>query len=111
MKYFNKFIFKICKLLAKIVGKNNDEKFVNDLQQFFKFGIVGVSNTVIGYAINVLVLLAMRPLNVSWDYFVGNIVSFILSVLWSFYWNNKYVFKVSDEEVRSVWKSFCKRRN
>lgn len=108
MKYFNKFIFKICKLLAKIVGKNNDEKFVNDLQQFFKFGIVGVSNTVIGYAINVLVLLAMRPLNVSWDYFVGNIVSFILSVLWSFYWNNKYVFKVKEGKQRSIGQALLK---
>ena len=94
MKKFDKFIYSICKFIAKILKKDQDENAVNSLVQFVKFGIVGVSNTVISYVINVLVLLAMKPMGVSWDYFVGNIVSFILSVLWSFYWNNKYVFKI-----------------
>ena len=105
MKKFDKFIYYICKFIAKILKKDQDENAVNSLVQFVKFGIVGVSNTVISYVINVLVLLAMKPMDVSWDYFVGNIVSFILSVLWSFYWNNRLVFKVQEGEKRSIWKT------
>lgn len=108
MKSIEKIIYYICKVIAKILRKNKDESFVNSLVQFVKFGIVGVSNTVVSYVINVVVLLALRPMNVSWDYFVGNIVSFILSVLWSFYWNNKYVFSLEEGQSRSLWKTLLK---
>lgn len=108
MKKFDKFIYYICKFIAKILKKDQDENAVNSLVQFVKFGIVGVSNTVISYVINVLVLLVMKPMDVSWDYFVGNIVSFILSVLWSFYWNNKYVFTLEEGKSRSIGKALFK---
>ena len=42
-----------------------------------------------------------------YDYLVGNVVSFILSVLWSFYWNNKYVFS-DGKENRNILKSLLK---
>jgi putative flippase GtrA len=56
------------------------------LIQFIKFGIVGVSNTLVSYVINIAVLffLDKTHLFVRWDYFIANIVAFILSVLWSF---------------------------
>lgn len=104
----NKLITAVCKQFARIIYKDKDEAFVKSLVEFVKFGIVGVSNTFIGYFINVGVLLIMRPLDVSWDYFVGNVVSFILSVLWSFYWNNKYVFTLGEGEERSIWKALLK---
>lgn len=104
----NKFIITICKLFARILRKDKDEEFVNGLVEFVKFGIVGVSNTFIGYFINVMVLLIMHPFDVSWDYFVGNIISFFLSVLWSFFWNNKYVFVLKEGEERSIWKALLK---
>lgn len=81
---------------------------MNSLVQFIKFGIVGVSNTLVSYIINILVLFAMKPMNVSWDYFAGNIVAFILSVLWSFYWNNKYVFTLEEGQSRSIGKALLK---
>lgn len=108
MKVIDKIIYNICKLFAKILKKDQDENAVNNLVQFVKFGIVGVSNTVVSYIINVLVLLMMRPMNVSWDYFVGNVVSFLLSVLWSFYWNNKYVFTLEEGQSRSMGKALLK---
>lgn len=108
MKAIDKIIYSICKLIAKILKKGQDENTVNSLVQFVKFGIVGVSNTVISYVINVLVLLAMKPMDVSWDYFMGNIVSFILSVLWSFYWNNEYVFTLEEGKSRSIGKALLK---
>ena len=63
------------------------------ISQFIKFCIVGITNVAVSYALNVITLLAFAPLKLSWDYVVGNIVSFLLSVLWSFYWNNRFVFK------------------
>ena len=66
------------------------------------------TNTVISYVLNVLVLLALKPLNVSWDFIAGNMVAFILSVLWSFYWNNRFVFTVQEGQHRSIWKALLK---
>ncbi|MBO5551992.1 MAG: GtrA family protein [Lachnospiraceae bacterium] len=76
--------------------------------QFIKFGIVGVSNTFLSYAINVAVLLILSPFNLAWDYFAANIIAFILSVAWSFFWNNKYVFTAREGEKRNVWKALLK---
>ena len=78
------------------------------LLQFVKFGLVGVSNTLISYVLNIAVLLSLRPFNLSWDYVAGNLVAFLLSVLWSFYWNNKYVFTLDDGQHRSVGKTLLK---
>ena len=77
------------------------------ISQFVKFGIVGVSNTLLSYGIYLLVLFMMKPLNISWDAYVGSVVSFFLSVLWSFFWNNKYVFK-SDKGERNLFKALIK---
>ena len=78
------------------------------LLQFIKFGIVGVSNTAIGYFLNVAVLFILKPYDLSWDFYVANVVSFFLSVLWSFYWNNRYVFKVQEGEKRNAGKALLK---
>ena len=32
----------------------------------------------------------------------------MLSVLWSFYWNNKYVFSVGSGEQRDTWRTLIK---
>ena len=84
------------------------EEKIQTIVQFVKFGIVGASNTVISYAINVLVLLLLKPCNVSWDYIAGNVIAFILSVLWSFYWNNKFVFTVKEGESRNTGSTLLK---
>lgn len=84
------------------------EEKLEGLLQFIKFGIVGVSNTVISYVLNVLVLLALRPWEVAWDFIAGNVVAFVLSVLWSFYWNNRYVFVIREGEKRKLGKALVK---
>ena len=80
------------------------------LIQFIKFGIVGVTNTVVSYVINVATLFLLGHAHIfqRWDYIIANTVAFILSVLWSFYWNNKYVFKLNEGEQRSIWKALLK---
>lgn len=81
---------------------------IDGVVQFLKFGIIGISNTVLSYALNVLVLFVMAPIRVSWDYIVANLVAFGLSVLWSFYWNNRFVFIAEKGEHRSVFKTLVK---
>ena len=76
--------------------------------QFVKFGLVGVSNILLSYFINVGVLLLLASKDVSWDYVVANIVAFALSVLWSFYWNNRFVFTQKQNETRNIWKALLK---
>lgn len=78
--------------------------------QFVKFGLVGVSNTVISYLLYTFSLLGMRAVHIfpTWDYFIAQIIAFILSVLWSFFWNNKFVFMLEDGEERSLWKVLLK---
>lgn len=96
--------FIIVKVLHLSVLDKNWEGFM----QFVKFGIIGLSNTVISYILNVAVLLILSPFSVSWDFFAGNMVGFLLSVLWSFYWNNHFVFTMQEGQQRSVWKALLK---
>ena len=76
------------------------EKRWDGFMQFVKFGVVGVTNTVISYTLNVLVLFACAKLHIfeRYDYILGNTIAFLLSVLWSFYWNSRYVFGLEEGE-------------
>ena len=84
------------------------ERWAVPLAQFIKFGLVGVTNTAVSYVLNVLVLLALQNANVEWDYIAGNVVAFVLSVLWSFYWNNRLVFTQQEGHRRIWWKALLK---
>lgn len=72
--------------------------------QFIKFGIVGVSNTVISYLIYSLLVY----FNIY--YIIASIIAFVISVLNSFFWNNKYVFKkkanVDHKIINSLVKTY-----
>ncbi len=83
---------------------------MKSLIQFVKFGIVGVSNTVISYLLYTFSLLAMRRIGIfrSIDYLVATVVAYVLSVLWSFYWNNRMVFVVEEGQKRNLWKALFK---
>jgi putative flippase GtrA len=43
-----------------------------------------------------------------YDYLVAQLVAFLLSVLWSFYWNNKFVFAQKEGGQRSVIRTLIK---
>lgn len=94
--------------IAKKIKKDISEQAIESVTQFIMFGIVGTSNTIISYLINVLVLTLLRPYGLAWDYIAGNIVAFLLSVLWSFYWNNRIVFTQKEGHHRSLWKALLK---
>ena len=95
-------------IMVKVLHLSVLNKNWDGFMQFVKFGIIGLSNTVISYILNVAVLLILSPFSVSWDFFAGNMVGFLLSVLWSFYWNNRFVFTMQEGQQRSVWKALLK---
>lgn len=102
---------KLKGLIIQVLKKihiNISDTMADSLLQFIKFGIVGVSNTIISYVLNILVLILLQSLELSWDFIVGNVVAFVLSVLWSFYWNNRFVFIVEDGKKRPILKSLLK---
>ncbi|MDR2592249.1 MAG: GtrA family protein [Chitinispirillales bacterium] len=73
------------------------------LIQFIKFGIVGFSNTVLSYIIYAALVYAGA------HYLIASVAGFILSVLNSFFWNNKYVFKRgNDQQKRNLWDALLK---
>ena len=78
--------------------------------QFLKFGLVGASNTVIGYLIYAASLKVLRLLNLwpSIDIYISQFIMFVLSVAWSFYWNNRFVFKKEEETERNLGKALIK---
>ena len=43
-----------------------------------------------------------------YDYLIAQIAAFVISVLWSFYWNSKMVFTLEEGKERSVWKALIK---
>ena len=70
--------------------------------QFIKFGIVGISNTIISYVVYIVLI------GVNIHYILASVVGFIISVLNSYYWNNKYVFKEDTEQKRVWWRTLIK---
>ncbi len=100
----------VFKLLFRLVGKEYTDSVHKSLMQFVKFGIVGVSNTVISYLLYTVALLAMRKVGIfsGADYVIAQVIAFVLSVLWSFYWNNKMVFVMEDGQTRNLWKALIK---
>jgi putative flippase GtrA len=80
--------------------KLSDFKEKKSLIQFIKFGIVGISNTILGLSIYYIFVWINKDL-----YQVGNVVGWLISVAWSCYWNNKFVFT----QEKNGWKLLLKR--
>lgn len=105
-----KIAFWFLGLIFKLLKKDMTEQVRSTFTEFIKFGLVGVSNTIVSYLLYAVTLQVLIKLNIfpAFDYIIANIVSFLLSVLWSFYWNNKYVFKLKDGEERNIWRALLK---
>lgn len=65
--------------------------------QFLKFGLVGVSNTIISEVIYIVIVLFRG------NYAVASLLGFVISVLNAYYWNNKFVFKENPDGEKRVW--------
>ncbi len=100
----------VFRLLFKIIRKDYTDEIHESLMQFVKFGIVGVSNTLLSYFLYTISLLGMRKVGIlaGVDYVIAQVIAFVLSVLWSFYWNNKMVFVMEEGQSRNLWKALIK---
>ncbi len=92
-------IWNICKSIlywsiTKVLRiKLSDERW-NDLLQFLRFGLVGLSNSALSYILFLISLWLFQKFDI-WpqvDYLIAQLIGFMISVLWSFYWNRKFVF-------------------
>ncbi len=70
---------------------------MKNLWQFIKFGLVGVSNTLISEAVYAIVVL------LEGNYLFASFLGFVLSVLNAYYWSNKYVFKEEEGKEKRIW--------
>lgn len=109
-KFWNLIELIMDSVIRKMLHIKLDDAKWEALIQFVKFGIVGVSNTVVSYVIYVVSLLIFQKNNImpNVDYLVAQVIAFILSVLWSFYWNNKYVFKQGENQERNLLQALIK---
>lgn len=109
-KWIEKIILFFLNPICKVLHKELENEWVIICKQFVKFGIVGLSNTGLSYLIYTIVLLLLRQFSIlkEVDYFVAQFVGFFISVLWSFWWNNKFVFTERTEEQYSVIKALAK---
>ena len=100
--FIEKIYMFFVELLFKIIRKDLTDKTRQTFKEFLQFGLVGVSNTVVSYLLYVVTLVLVSKSGVTFDYIIANVVSWVLSVLWSFYWNNKFVFEKADNEERNI---------
>lgn len=89
-------------ILIRILKLRFLESKWDEFMQFIQFGIVGLSNTFISY-FSYLIFYKLGC-----HYLIASVLSFVVSVTNSFYWNNKYVFKEDGEEERSLIKTYIK---
>ncbi len=109
-KWIEEIAHIVLSYLFRLIGKELTDDFFESIMQFVKFGIVGVSNTLISYVLYAGSLLIFRELKLfgESDYLFAQIIAFVLSVLWSFYWNNKLVFTQGSGTQRVWWKALIK---
>ena len=71
-------------------------------RQFIKFGLVGISNTLISYIVYVVLIMF------SVQYLLASFLGFLLSVINAYYWNARYVFRAEEGETQAWWRVFLK---
>lgn len=87
-------------MLNGFEDNDKEDKKGKIILQFIKFGLVGVSNTLVAWACYYLFLWFDENL-----YMVGSVVGTVVSIANAFFWNDKFVFKSENND----WLSKLKR--
>lgn len=66
-------------------------KKINEFISFIKFGIVGISNTLVNW----IIFFILNSIGVY--YIISNIIAYIIATANSYFWNSKWVFKNKKE--------------
>lgn len=85
----------------KLYETFKDKKLFKLMLQFFKFGLIGVSNAIISLGIYFIFIFINKDL-----YLIGNVVGYIVAVFNSFLLNRKFVF--SKNQNKGVGKTVIK---
>ena len=99
---FERLLRAVVNVAFTLIHKELTDEIWNRLFQFVKFCLVGLSNTAISLITYYIFVAINRDL-----YILGNAVGFIVSVLNSYFWNSRYVFKKTDEVGKTVFKTFA----
>ena len=104
------FCKKIVFSYENIFGVKVSEKTFDVIYQFSKFLMVGFSNSIVSYTTYVITLYLLKINNIfiSFDFLFSQFIAFLVSVLWAFYWNKKYVFKGTIYSFFQLFKSLLK---
>ena len=98
---FEKIVLSVLRVILRLFGKKLTEEQEQSFMQFVKFCLVGVSNTAISLGVYYIFVIINPRL-----YIIGHAVGFIVSVLNSYFWNSKFVFKKEDERAKTIVKTF-----
>lgn len=82
------------------------KKGLSAVWQFIKFGLVGVSNTVVSYVTYSLTyywILGASTMTDDIKVQIANVVGFVISVLNAYIWQSKFVFKEQEGGEHRVW--------
>lgn len=71
-------------------------KDINEFISLIKFGIVGVSNTLVNWIIFFILN------NIGVYYITANVIAYLIATANSYFWNSKWVFKFKKEENLKV---------
>lgn len=98
--------------MERLINRLRNSKIANNpiFRQFIKFGIIGLSNTALSYVLYLVFLRLLESLRFfpDYDYLISSVVTFCICVVWSFYWNNRFTFKMENGENRNLLKAFAK---
>ena len=85
----------ILSVFARLGAHTADERRAL-LRQFVKFGLVGVSNTLVSWACYYLFLWIDERL-----YLIGSVVGTVVSIANAFFWNDRFVFRGGETDRKS----------
>ncbi len=83
--------------------KNNTNKLFdlyNSKKQIIKFGLVGLSNTIIGFAVYYALYFC------NFYYILAGFISWLVSVFNAFYWNHKFVFQSGNGWWKTLFRTY-----
>ena len=72
------------------------ESKVVELINIIKFSIVGVSNTLLNFVIFILLN------NIGINYILASIIAYSISIINSYFWNSRLVFKYDNKNKKSI---------
>ena len=108
--FLEKVIRAVLIFFFKMFRKEITDAQYEGIIQFVKFGIVGLSNTILSYVLYSVSLIIFQKTGFlpELNYIISQLIAFVLSVAWSFYWNNRVVFKLKEGEERSILPALLK---